>query len=671
MDVTRPTRETVIARIAEDLYRQVPASAAVILMATAMFVVAFKGTADQQMLIVWCVAMVVSTCLRFALWQVRRVRFHMLTASAWVKTYCLFSFLIGCSWALVFTTVADWSDLLSLAAPWMLILGVMSACTGLMWQHLPSFIAYTLPIAIAGGSATLFLGIPELRWLSFALGLYYIALLQFTRNTNRLYLNGIELGTRNGALVRHLERHTDKQESIINQRTAELRKEQETLQHLANHDHLTGLPNRLLLIDKLNHEIQMAGSQDRMLALLFIDLDNFKQINDSLGHSVGDRVLCAVAQRLESAVRQTDTIARLGGDEFTVLLPDLESESGAQKIAEKILEILTAPLTLNDLSIVVTASIGVSFYPSDCNTSEELLRNSDAAMYRAKRNGRNTLCRYSAEMTAQALTRVSLESSLRESFTRGELTLAYQPQIDMRSGALTGVEALLRWNHPDKGAISPGKFIPIAEESGLIVPIGQWVLEEVCRTSLRLKEQGLTGLPYSLNVSARQMLDPHFENRVRETLERFPCPDRQLELEITESLLLQNAQVARAVLRKMREMDIDIAIDDFGTGYSSLSYLKLYPINRLKIDASFVRDIVTDKSDRAISAAVVALAKSLSLAVVAEGVETAEQSRILLEEGCSIAQGFLFARPMTADDLLAYSRLSPPQRLSNALVDAV
>ncbi|GAB5413382.1 MAG: hypothetical protein Cons2KO_09850 [Congregibacter sp.] len=577
----------------------------------------------------------------------------------------------GCAWSLVFLTVTDWSNLLYLAGPWMLIFGVMSACTGLQWQHMPTFIAYTLPMALVGGTATLFFGIEELRWLSFALMLYYLAIVMFTRNTNRLYLDGLRLTIEKDALLENLERHTDKQETIISERTAELRREQRSLQHLANHDHLTGLPNRLLLVDTLNREIEVARQQGSMFGLLFIDLDNFKQINDSLGHSVGDRVLCAVAQRLGTAVRKTDTIARLGGDEFTVLLPDLKSESAAQAIAEKILEILAKPLTLNDLSVVVSASIGMSYYPSDCTSAEELLRNSDAAMYRAKRNGRNTLSRYSAEMTAQALTRVSLESSLREAFDAKALTLAYQPQLDMRTGELKGVEALLRWEHPDKGMISPANFIPIAEESGLIVPIGEWVIEETCKTASMLKEQGVGNITFAVNVSARQMLDRHFESAVESILRRHPCPDRRLELEITESVLLQNADAARRVLRKMRDLGMAVAIDDFGTGYSSLSYLKHYPINRLKIDASFVRDIATDRSDRAIAAAVVALAESLSLDVIAEGVETTEQRAILLEEGCAFAQGFLFAKPMSPEELIAYSQLAPVNRLSALSADRI
>lgn len=675
-DAIEDTLTTIRLRVAADLYRQVPSSAVTILIATTLFSIAFKDTAKTEMLVLWCVAMTASTALRMASWQARRMRVELLRTTTWIRLHTISSALIGCSWSLVFLTVTDWSNLLYLAGPWMLIFGVMSACTGLLWQHMPTFIASTIPMVVVGGTTTVFFGMDELRWLAVALVLYYAALVMFTRNTNRLYLDGIKLTIEKDALVENLERHTDKQETIISERTAELRKEQQSLQHLANHDHLTGLPNRLLLVEKLNKEIQVSREQGSMFALLFIDLDNFKQINDSLGHSVGDRVLCAVAQRLGSAVRKTDTIARLGGDEFTVLLPDLQAESGAQKIAEKVLEIMATPLTLNDLSVVVSASIGMSFYPADCETAEELLRNSDAAMYRAKRNGRNTLSRYSAEMTAQALTRVSLESSLREAFNAEALTLAYQPQLDMRSGQLTGVEALLRWEHPTKGKISPANFIPIAEESGLIVPIGEWVVEQVCKTSSLLKAQGLRDVVYSVNVSARQMLDRHFEKAIEGVLQRHPCSDRRLELEITESVLLQNADAARRVLHRMRDLDIDVAIDDFGTGYSSLSYLKHYPITRLKIDASFVRDIETDKSDRAISAAVVALAKSLSLQVIAEGVETPTQREILLDQGCNHAQGFLFAKPMSPEELLVYSRLAPSNRLSafsaeGALADSI
>lgn len=653
----------VVAQIVRDLYGQIPSALIATLVALVMFTYAFRETADQSMLVVWFVAMLLVTVLRGATFFAWKHHSNCLSDVGWLRLYAGAGFAAGCSWAAVFFTVTDFSNLMLIAGPWMLIFGVMSACTGLMWQHIPTFVAFTLPMVIVGGLATVLLGAQELRWLSAALVLYYVAILAFTRNTNRLYLNGIGLTLEKGALVRHLERHTDKQESIISERTAALRREQESLQHLATHDHLTGLPNRSLFVETLGDAIDSVGEEQGMLALLFIDLDNFKQINDSLGHSVGDRVLCAVAQRLGAAVRKTDTLARFGGDEFTVLLPDLENELGADTISEKILEVLAAPLMLNDLSVVVSASIGVSFYPSDCATAEELLRNADAAMYRAKHEGRNTFSRYTAEMTAQALNRVSLESSLREAFDKEQLFLAYQPQIDMRTGALIGAEALLRWEHPEHGLVSPAKFIPIAEESGLIVPIGRWVLERVCETSLALHERGLEGLCFSANVSARQLLDPNFETDVQNILRFFPCAERHLELEITESVLLQNAEAALKVLRGIRDLNIDVAIDDFGTGYSSLSYLKHYPINRLKIDSSFVKDVERDGSDRAIAAAVVALAKSLSLSVIAEGVETSGQREILLEEGCTDGQGYLFAKAMSPEELEEFAKVPPSVRL--------
>ncbi|EED32552.1 diguanylate cyclaSe/phosphodiesterase with PAS/PAC and GAF sensor(s) [gamma proteobacterium NOR5-3] len=433
-----------------------------------------------------------------------------------------------------------------------------------------------------------------------------------------------------------------------------LRFQQRSLEHLAHHDALTGLPNRLYLIDKLNHALLSPDLNTASLAVLFLDLDHFKDINDSLGHSLGDEVLRAVSRRLSACVRKADVIARLGGDEFTIVLQGIGSSIIAVEVAQKILKVFQEPLTLSDRTLNVSTSIGISVSPGDGVTTEELLRNADAAMYRAKRSGRNTFMHYSPDMTERALARLSMESDMHTALARGEFHVAYQPQVDMRSGELMGVEALMRWEHSTRGNIPPEEFIPIAEENGLILAMGSWVLEEVCAEQKRLKNAGLSDIRYAVNVSGRQLLNPEFLALVEHIVSTKDCSGSQLELEITESVLLHEPELAAKAMQSFREMGIAIAIDDFGTGYSSLAYLKQYPLNRLKIDASFVRDIVVDPDDRAIAQTIIALGNALDLEVIAEGVETEEQRAMLVSDGCSLGQGYLFSKPISPADLLVY-----------------
>ncbi|MEE4278762.1 MAG: EAL domain-containing protein, partial [Halieaceae bacterium] len=383
-------------------------------------------------------------------------------------------------------------------------------------------------------------------------------------------------------------------------------------------------------------------------ALLFIDLDHFKDINDSLGHTVGDALLKAVSERLTEVVRHGDLVARLGGDEFTVLLMSVRNATEASGVAAKVLETLAQPIELPEHRLSVSASIGVCLFPDDGESSEELLRNADAAMYKAKSLGRNTQCHYSPEMTERALSRVSLEGELRRAVAEEALSIALQPQIDMRTGHITGAEVLLRWFHPERGAVSPAEFIPIAEDTGIIRTLGYWVLEQVCELGNALGE-GAKDLSFAVNVSARQLLDPDFEARVRELLHSSRCSVPRLEIELTESVLIQNPIRVQQIMEKLRALGISFAVDDFGTGYSSLAYLKNFPINKLKIDASFVRDLAVDDSDRAIAGAVIALTKSLGLQVIAEGVETEAQRDILLADGCPHAQGFLYSKALPVD----------------------
>ena len=383
--------------------------------------------------------------------------------------------------------------------------------------------------------------------------------------------------------------------------------------------------------------------------MLFIDLDQFKTINDSLGHSAGDQLLIEVARRLQACVRRMDTVARLGGDEFVVLLTEV-TQQGAGDVARKILDVVARSFQFNEHELGVTPSLGISIYPQDGRDFETLLKHADTAMYRAKDAGRNAFQFFTQEMNAAALERLMLENSLRQGLERGEFILYYQPQIDVRSGCIVGAEALVRWRHPKIGLVPPGKFIPAAEISGLIVSIGEWVLRESCRQNRAWQDAGLPAITIAVNISSLQFRGGQLEANVRSVLAETGMPANYLELELTEGILMGGADETVETLRRMSDMGVKLAIDDFGTGYSSLSYLKRFPIDKLKIDQSFVRDIVHDPDDRAIANAVISMGHSLRLSVIAEGVEQQQQLEILINEGCDEVQGYYFSAPLPANE---------------------
>jgi diguanylate cyclase (GGDEF)-like protein/PAS domain S-box-containing protein len=430
----------------------------------------------------------------------------------------------------------------------------------------------------------------------------------------------------------------------------ERKRAEEQIKELAYHDALTGLPNRLLFNDRLAVAVAQAHRSASRLAILFLDLDRFKVINDSLGHSLGDRLLQEVAERLQAGVRQGDTVARLGGDEFILLLPGIGRAEDAAKVAEKILETLKFPIRLEDRELFVTASVGISLYPEDGFDVESLIKNADTAMYRAKEQGRDNFQLYTHAMNETAVERLGLESSLRKALPGGQLVLHYQPLLDLITGKVHGVEALLRWHHPERGLVLPSEFLNIAEITSLIVPMGPWTLRTACARARAWQEQGQPSLTVAVNLSARQFQQPDLVTQVKRALDETGLPPSSLDLEITETHAMQNAEATIMTLRELKRLGVRISIDDFGIGYSSLSYLKRLPIDTLKIDQSFVRDITTDPDDAAIATAVIALAHTLKLQVVAEGVETQEQLEFLAARHCDRMQGYLFSRPLPADE---------------------
>lgn len=437
---------------------------------------------------------------------------------------------------------------------------------------------------------------------------------------------------------------------------SERKRSEERIRHLAEHDALTGLPNRSLLQDRLAQAIARAERSRGRLALLYIDLDRFKLINDSLGHPVGDALLQEVAHRLQSMVRASDTVSRLGGDEFLMLVDELEDVEDAARVAQKILDVLALPCRVAGQELRITPSIGISLYPDDSTDMNVLIKNADIAMYQAKEGGRNAYQFHTGDLNLRASERLELELGLRRALERGELLLHYQPQYDLASGRIIGLEALLRWQHPTLGLVSPARFIPIAEDSGLIVPIGEGVLHEACRQSLAWQAAGLPAVPIAVNLSAVQFRKPGLESLLRDILVSTSLPPHLLELELTESIVMSQAEETVAILGRLHELGVHLSIDDFGTGYSSLSYLKRFPVQKLKVDQSFVRDVVHDANDAAIVRGIVSLAHGLGLRVIAEGVETREQLDFLRGLGCEEAQGYYFSRPLPPAEIEALLR---------------
>jgi diguanylate cyclase (GGDEF)-like protein/PAS domain S-box-containing protein len=425
---------------------------------------------------------------------------------------------------------------------------------------------------------------------------------------------------------------------------------EERVKHLAFHDSLTGLPNRLLFNDRLRVAMMHAKRYREKLAVLFLDIDRFKVINDSLGHSIGDELLRRVAERVGGCIRQEDTIARLGGDEFTVLLPGIAREQDAAAIAGKILDSVRLPFFIEHRELFVTTSIGVTIYPDDGADPEALVRNADTAMYRAKEQGRDNYQLYAPTMSSKALERLSLEGRLRQALQNRELVVYYQPLIEIATGRIRGAEALLRWRHPELGLVAPGDFIAIAEVSGLVVPIGQWVLRTACAQARLWHSRGREDFSVAVNLSSRQFQQADLVFQVTEALQQAALPPEALDLEITESNAMQNAELSISALNDLKKLGVRLSMDDFGTGYSSLNYLKRFPIDRIKIDQTFVRDVTLESNDAAIAAAIIAMAHSLQLTVVAEGVETTAQLEFLRAQRCDEMQGYLFSPPLPAED---------------------
>ena len=431
--------------------------------------------------------------------------------------------------------------------------------------------------------------------------------------------------------------------------TMERKKAEAEIKKLAYYDPLTGLPNRVMLHDRLQQYMLQAGRDDLNVGILFLDLDRFKVVNDSLGHASGDILLQEVSRRLCGTIRQSDTVARLGGDEFVIALPAITDGEDVSRVAGKILAVLGDPVQIDNHEVYTAASIGIAIFPEDGISVDELLKNADIAMYQAKESGRNTYEYFSAEMNRRACERQTIENRLRGALQRGELFLVYQPQLDIETGEIVGLEALARWNHPERGVLEPSHFIPLAEETGLIIPIGEWVLRTACAQNRRWQDDGLPPVRVAVNISGRQFKHIAIVDTVRHALEESGLEPKYLDLELTESTVMDKPSSVVPILESLKALGVGLSIDDFGTGYSSLGCLKHFPIDRLKIDRSFISDICASPDDSAIAEAIIMMAKSLRLEVVAEGVEQQRQLDFLRSRNCFSVQGFYFSKPLTVE----------------------
>jgi diguanylate cyclase (GGDEF)-like protein/PAS domain S-box-containing protein len=425
------------------------------------------------------------------------------------------------------------------------------------------------------------------------------------------------------------------------------------IRHLAHHDALSGLPNRVLLMDRMDMAIKQARRDHSRVGILLLDLDHFKRVNDSLGHHIGDQLLLAASRRVQGGVREVDTVARLGGDEFVVLVANVATREEMRGIAANLMRKISAPLTIEHHELLITASVGGAIFPDDGEDASTLMKHADTAMYHAKGSGRNNIQWFSGEMLKRTEEKLLLASALRHALERNELSLHFQPEISLKTNHVVGMEALIRWQHPKYGNVAPDRFIALAEETGLILPIGEWVLKTACRESVAIQRKLNRPLLLAVNVAPTQFRESNWADVVQLALKESGLPAASLELEITEGLIMHNPSESVEMMRKLRELGVTVVIDDFGTGYSSLTYIARFPIDKLKIDGSFVRDLSASRADAAIIDAIIAMAHSLKISVVAEGVETAAQLSELRERGCDLAQGFHFSKAVPADEFVA------------------
>lgn len=560
-------------------------------------------------------------------------------------------------------------DIAAQALSFFLLSSMIAGSVPVFSTHIPAFIFYSSPITLAFlyRATTL----PDMLVLLFAIGIiYYAVILSSLIRVNHSIIKSLKTQYLNHDLADNLSKAKEELERSNKELQVENSVREETekrLYHLANYDPLTGLANRRMFKENLKHSIKSANEGETSVALLFLDLDNFKIINDTLGHAMGDKLLIAASSRLKSLLNTQSSVSRLGGDEFVILMNAIEDTQEVAQLADNIINLLEQPFTFNEHEMFIGTSIGISLYPQDAKETETLLSYADAAMYRAKDKGKNNYQFFSSKMYEKIQTRHNIETKLHHAVENNEFRIDYQPKINLKTQEVIGAEALLRWVQKDLGEVSPSIFIPIAEESSLINAIGKWVITQVCKDLSHLKNNFNNDLCISLNVSSSQILHQNLPELIKENLQTYDLDAKNLELEFTENMLIKQGRKSLQVLQTLSDMGITLSIDDFGTGYSSLNYLKILPIHTLKIDKSFIADTPHGEGDCAIAKSIISLARNLNLDVVAEGVESAEQLNFLKDNGCNLIQGFYFSKPLDINSFSAYLN-APASKIEKALL---
>lgn len=658
-------------------------SANLTIIASAALVGAFYYRDIGNFFIIWVALMCVIAVARITIakyfFRDQKNNFAKVSLKAWLNIYITSSLFCGLAWASLAFFIPTTTEPINISIMYIIFFATMAGTVTALPVVLMAYFSYTTPIFLTTFFYPFFITSRETLYLSIASVVYFLFIIITGRLLNKRYTENFSLVIENEDLINKLHVEIQQKESAqqkllnnqhvledtVAQRTQELsdinniliseinerRRIELNLKHLAHHDALTDLPNRLLLDARLKHAIDWAKRNSTQVAVIFIDLDHFKTINDSLGHDVGDELLITVSRRLLNCVRENDTVARLGGDEFIIIIEQVHDIGDLHPLLKKIMKVTSETISIDNHDLTTSASIGISIYPDDGNNAEQLMRNADAAMYYAKENGRHKYHFYTRELTTTAYDRVILETDLKHAVEDGQILVYYQPQVSLQTNKISGVEALVRWQHPDLGLLPPKQFLLIAEQTGLINKIGEAVLTTACQQIVKWKQQGLPIETVSVNIAGHQIHHGDLVEKVSKILQQTNCKTDWLELEITEDFIIKKTDQSIATLQKLRDLGISLAIDDFGTGYSSLSYLKQLPINKLKIDRTFVRDICDDMEDAALVQAIISMGKNLHLKLVAEGVEQGSHEIFLAAHGCDYAQGDYYSKPLPAEDI--------------------
>ena len=634
-------------------------------------------------LITWIALMMLTASSRILISNLffidQKKNFIKRTTRQWINIYTVSTLVCGSCWASLIFFIPLTNNVVNISMVYIVYFAVMAGSITALPVVLKAFYLYITPVFIAAFGAALFITSKESLYIAAASVIYYLFIIAAGRLLHKRYIQNFSLHIENETLISKLheeiiQKELAEQKLINNQltleetvdlRTKELidindvlvdeinerRRIESNLKHIAHHDTLTNLPNRLLLDARLNHAIERAKRSNLQVAVIFIDLDHFKTINDSLGHAAGDELLIAISKRLLNCVREDDTVARLSGDEFIVIIEQVHDIGDLHHLLKKIMKATSENISIRDHEVRSSASLGISIYPDDGDSAEKLMRNADAAMYHVKEHGRHKYHFYTRELTTAAYDRVILETDLNQALEGNQLVVYYQPQVSLKSKKIIGVEALIRWNHPELGILTPEQFLHIAEQSNQINRIGEFVLTTACAQMVSWKQLGIPIETVAVNIAGNQIHHSRLLEKVQYILQQTHCKTEWLELEITEDFILKKTKQAIATLEELRDLGLSLAIDDFGTGYSSLSYLKQLPISKLKIDRSFIHDINEDKDDATLVQAIIAMGKSLNLKLIAEGVESTSHEEFLLALGCDFAQGYLYSKPVPAEEI--------------------